>query len=191
MKTITGSFTSLERAEGALDALLAHKPGIIEIGLLLRDCQPGRQRSETVIEHVWIGAVAGAALGGFGGLAAGISNVAVPRNGMLAVIGAVLAVLGFVLAGAGAAALGGSFIGTLVGFDLSKTGTITHELGHLHFKDALVIVVTPDKQATAAENIMWQGQAIDVTSERTMQTGNGWLRFEEVTMVKVEEYPMS
>ncbi len=191
MKTITGSFTSPEQAERALNALLDHKAGIMEIGLLLRNCQPGRRRSEIVIEHAQIGAVAGAALGGFAGFAAGMSNVALSRGGLLVMISAMLTMAGFVLAGAGIATIGGGLVGALVGLDLSETENAMHNLSHLYSKNALVVVMTSDRRATAIEKIMWQAQAGDVISERTQRTGNRWLRFAEVTTVKVEEYPMS
>lgn len=124
------------------------------------------------------GATTGAALGGAGGLLAGLGLIAIPGLGPIVAAGWLIATA----AGAGIGAAGGAATGGIVG--ALKNAGHTDEDANVYAESVrrggtLVSAKVPDDRVSAAEASLNEHKATDARSRGEEYRQSGWTRFDE------------
>jgi hypothetical protein len=181
MPVVVGMFENTRDVDQAVAAL--HNAGFTkpQIGVIARRGVVKEKTSLTTTTEV--GAIAGGALGGVGGLLVGLNVVTLAVPGIGEVVAAVdlLTVLGATLLGAGIGAIGGGLVGALVGLGLPEHEAHVYAEG-VKRGNILVTVQAPAEQMAAVTNIFTQANAVDVSTRRQEWTVEGWTQFEEIPM---------
>jgi len=136
--------------------------------------------SETTTSAGGAGALAGTAIGGGLGLAAGLGALAIPGVGPVVAAGWLIATL----AGAGIGAAAGGTVGALTGAGLSHDEANVYAEG-LRGGGTLVTVRTTDAEATRVEEIMGRHNPVD-WRQRQASYGESWTGFDETRSVSVD-----
>jgi len=126
------------------------------------------------------GAVAGTAIGGGLGLAAGLGALAIPGVGPVVAAGWLIATL----AGAGIGAAAGGVVGALTGAGVSHEEANVYAEG-LRGGGTLVTVRTSDAEATRIEEIMGRHNPVD-WRQRKSSYGDSWTGFDESRSVAAD-----
>jgi len=166
MKTISGLFRTNEEAKAVVSALEEAGVPSQDITIVGPEGEAGTNTAE--------GAGIGAALGGVGGLLAGLGAFAIPGIGP--VVGA-----GW-LAAAIIGAAGGAAVGGVVGA-LTEAG-IDEDSAHVYAEGvrrggALVSARADEAQAEVVSSILRSGGAVDTEELRTDFESSGWSAFDE------------
>ncbi|HEX5157873.1 MAG TPA: hypothetical protein VFW17_11720 [Ktedonobacterales bacterium] len=181
MPVVVGMFENTRDVDQAVAAL--HNAGFTkpQIGVIARRGVVKEKTSLTTTTEV--GAIAGGALGGVGGLLVGLNVVTLAIPGVGEVVAAVdlLTVLGATLLGAGIGAIGGGLVGALVGLGLPEHEAHVYAEG-VKRGNILVTVQAPAEQMAAVTDIFTQANAVDVSTRRQEWTVEGWTQFEEIPM---------
>ncbi|MCA9631787.1 MAG: DUF3341 domain-containing protein [Myxococcales bacterium] len=161
-KIITGAFTSTASAKAALNELYQRQVRQEAISVILpegaRDEFARLEENTKAPEGAAVGGVAGVAIGG---LAAGLSTVAlIPGVGILAA-GPILAML----AGAGAGGLFGGALGSLIGLGLTEHEAKLHT-DILKRGGMIVLVSTSDPMEQNVAKEIFQRRAAKLETER-------------------------
>ena len=124
------------------------------------------------------GVSTGAALGGAGGLLAGLGLLAIPGLGPIVAAGWLAATA----AGAGIGAAGGAATGSIVGA-LKKAGH-TDEEAHFYSEGvrrggSLVSAKVPDSLVAEAESVLHRNRSVDATARGQAYRQGGWTSFDE------------
>lgn len=124
-KRAVGTFPSRQEAQEALNALRDLGFSMDKVSVLAKDADPGENIGGASVsdrgdneaqEGAGIGAVAGTALGGVGGLLVGLEALVIPGVGPFLAAGTIATTL----AGAGIGAAAGSMIGALTGLGIPE-----------------------------------------------------------------------
>jgi hypothetical protein len=124
------------------------------------------------------GVTTGAALGGVGGLLAGVGLLAIPGLGPLVAAGW----LATTLAGAGLGAAGGAATGTIVGA-LTAAG-VSEDESHVYAEGVrrggtLVSARVPEDMAERAEAVLNGNRAVDIASRGQTYRQEGWSGYDD------------
>jgi len=179
MPVVVGMFENTRDVDQAVAALRNASFTKPQIGVIARR---GVVKEKTGLATTTeVGAIAGGALGGVGGLLIGLNVVTLAVPGIGEVVAAVdlLTVLGATLLGAGIGAIGGGLVGALVGLGLPEHEAHVYAEG-VKRGNILVTVQAPAEQMAAVTNIFTQSNAVDVSSRRQEWTVEGWTQFEEI-----------
>jgi hypothetical protein len=172
-------FENTRDVDQAVDAL--SKAGFVkaQIGVIARRGVVKEKTSLTTTTE--IGAIAGGALGGVGGLLVGLNVVTLAIPGIGEVVAAVdlLTVIGATLLGAGIGALGGGLVGALVGLGLPEHEAHVYAEG-VKRGNILITVQTPTERMSEVTAIFRQANAVDISTRRQEWTVEGWSQFEEI-----------
>ena len=165
--TLIGLYDTRDHAQRAVSELVQNGFPREDISLALSDTgktytEPPLHEEEAdaqVERPIAQGAEVGAAIGGIGGLVIGLTTLAIPVVGPLAVAGPLAALL----AGAGLGAAGGGLLGALV-----KMG-LTHDEASAYTEairrgNTLVLLETSDDVAPQAKAIMHHCGPIDIAA---------------------------
>jgi uncharacterized protein (TIGR02271 family) len=131
------------------------------------------ERGDDRTSGVAVGAGAGAAVGGLGGLLVGLSALAIPGVGPVLAAGP----LATTLAGAGLGAAAGGLLGALTDLGVPEEEAHYYAEG-VRRGGALVTVETDDQMADRAAEIMGRFGAIDVDERAGHWRQSGWTRFD-------------
>ena len=179
MPVVVGMFENTRDVDQAVAAL--HKAGFTkpQIGVIARRGVVKEKTSLTTTTEV--GAIAGGALGGVGGLLVGLNVVTLAVPGIGEVVAAVdlLTVLGATLLGAGIGAIGGGLVGALVGLGLPEHEAHVYAEG-VKRGNILITVQTPAERMPEVTGIFRQANAVDISTRRQEWTVEGWTQFEEI-----------
>jgi len=119
-KAVFGIYQSGERAERAVDSLIAAGFASADISVLLPDTRSTREfahaKDTKAPEGTTVGATAGGVIGGTLGILAGIGSLAIPGVGPLIAAGPIMAGL----AGLGVGGVVGGLVGALVGMGIPE-----------------------------------------------------------------------
>jgi stress response protein YsnF len=173
-KTVIGLFDRMDDARQLVQQLIAQGFEPDDISLVSR--QEGEyvtERGEERSSGTAIGAGAGAALGGVGGLLVGLGALAIPGIGPVIAAGPLVTAL----AGAGIGAAAGGIIGALTDLGVPEEEAHYYAEG-VRRGGALVTVETDDQRADRAAEIMERAGAIDVDERATHWRQSGWTRFD-------------
>jgi heat induced stress protein YflT len=178
MSVVVGMFENTRDVDQAVEAL--NKAGFTkaQIGVIARRGVLKEKTSLTTTTE--IGAIAGGALGGVGGLLVGLNVVTLAIPGIGEVVAAVdlLTVLGATLLGAGIGAIGGGIVGALVGLGLPEHEAHVYAEG-VKRGNILITVQAPAERMPEVTSIFRQANAVDVSTRRQEWTVEGWTQFEE------------
>ncbi len=179
MPIVVGMFDNTRDVDQAIAALNAAGFTKPQIGVIARRGVVKEKTSLTTTTG--IGALAGGALGGVGGLLVGLNVVTLAIPGIGEVVAAVdlLTVLGATLLGAGIGAAGGGIVGALVGLGLPEHEAHVYAEG-VKRGNILITVQAPQERVQAVTDIFTQANAVDVNTRRQEWTVEGWTQFEEV-----------
>lgn len=124
------------------------------------------------------GVSTGAALGGVGGLLAGLGLLAIPGLGPIVAAGW----LASTAAGAGIGALGGAATGSIVG--ALKNSGHTDDEAHVYSESvrrggSLVSAKVPDNLVSEAESVLQRNHSVDAQTRGAAYRQNGWTAFDE------------
>jgi Protein of unknown function (DUF3341) len=179
MPVVVGMFENTRDVDQAVEAL--NKAGFskAQVGVIARRGVVKEKTSLTTTTEV--GAIAGGALGGVGGLLVGLNVVTLAIPGIGEVVAAVdlLTVLGATLLGAGIGAIGGGLVGALVGLGLPEHEAHVYAEG-VKRGNILITVQAPAERMADVTNIFRQANAVDISTRRQEWTVEGWTQFEEV-----------
>lgn len=194
MPVVVGMFENtrdVDQAVAALNNAGFTKP---QIGVIARR---GVVREKTSLATTsGIGAIAGGALGGVGGLLVGLNVVTLAIPGIGEVVAAVdlLTVLGATLLGAGIGLIGGGLVGALVGMGLPEHEAHVYAEGVRRGNILITVQASPEQMSTITD-IFMRANAVDVNTRRQEWTVEGWTQFEEVPVasapVTTPETPQS
>src|SRR5262245_4393415 len=163
---VFGIYQSQERAEQAVDRLLANGYRKTDISVLMAENVGtkdfGHKKGTKAPEGAAAGASTGAVVGGTLGLLAGIGALAIPGLGPLIAAGPIMAAL----AGAGAAGMAGGLIGSLIGMGIPEYEAKRYE-GRVKRGHILLSVHADNSEwADKAKNILERTGAEDISSTK-------------------------
>jgi uncharacterized protein (TIGR02271 family) len=166
MANIIGVFESRREAESAVQQLISSGVNRDSISIVSRNDTEDTQdlKSYDDTSGAAKGAGIGAALGGVGGLLAGLAGLAIPGIGPILAAGPIAAALGGALGGAGLGAAAGGLIGAL-----TDMGVPEHEARH--YEDAvrqgktLLTVRAEDASAERLASILDNCGAVDIEGD--------------------------
>lgn len=177
-QTVTGLFDDYDDAENAVRALEDAGIDHGDISIVANNSDGRHATGDATARDAGIGAETGAAIGGVGGLLAGLGVLVIPGFGPLVAAGW----LGATLLGAlGGAAIGGA-AGGIVGA-LTKEG-VPEEDAHVYAEGVrrggtLVTARVPDDQVATARSILSDNRTVDVAERRASYRSEGWSSFDE------------
>lgn len=174
MQVISGLFDSHAQAAEAADALREAGVAYDDISIV----GPDEEEDATTAEDVGVGA----AVGGAGGLLAGLATFAVPGVGPVLGVGWLAATL----IGATAGGVAGGLLGGL------KDSGVSDEDAHVYAEgikrgSVLVTARVDETQADAAQAILSSAGSADLAARRSEYESAGWTSFDET----VENDPVS
>ena len=175
-KTVIGLFDRMEEARHVVQALIDH--GFPRDDISLVSCRNDEgayitERGDEQTRGAVIGAGAGAALGGLGGLLVGLGALAIPGVGPIIAAGPLLTAL----AGVGIGAAAGGLIGALTDLGVPEEEAHAYAEG-VRQGGVLLAVDTDDERADRAAEIMERAGAVDVDARATHGRQHGWTRFD-------------
>lgn len=178
MKTVSGLFDTYEHALQAVHALKDAGISGTEVSLIANSPEGVSKPDDVVGRDLAAGAEVGAALGGAGGLLAGLGILAIPGLGPVLAGGwLVTAALGAV-AGAGVGAATGGIIGMLTSAGVPEPDAQVYAEG-LRRGGALVTARVADDEAEAVLDVMRKTSGIDIDDLRRVYGQEGWSGFDE------------
>ncbi len=178
-RTITGLYDDYDSAKTAVNALEAAGIPHSDISIVANNADR-RHGVDTgaATKDAGVGAEIGTAVGGIGGLLAGLGMLAIPGVGPVVAAGWLVATA----VGAGAGAAIGGAAGGLVG-SMTHAG-IPEADAHVYAEGVrrggtLVTARVDDGHASAAESILKSNSAVDPTVRGNAYRSEGWSRFDE------------
>lgn len=177
-QTITGLYDTYAAASAAVNALEASGVSHSDISIVANNADDSHAVGAKSADAAGHGAEVGTAVGGLGGLLAGLGLLAIPGVGPVVAAGWLVATA----VGAGAGALVGAAAGGLVG-SLTAAG-VPEAQAHVYAEGVrrggtLVTARVDDDQATSAQAILNSNRAVDPVARGEAYRGSGWAGFEE------------
>jgi hypothetical protein len=173
-KTITKMYDNYGDAKAAVNDLERLGVPHNDISIIAKDGDDGETRAA---EDAGKGATTGAAIGGVGGLLAGLGILAIPGLGPVVAAGWLVSTA----VGAGVGALAGGAVGGLVGA-LQKEGVNEHD-AHVYSEGvrrggSLVSAKVSDDLARQAEAALDSHKAVDPVQRGADYRARGWASFD-------------
>ncbi|MBA2936672.1 hypothetical protein HZF05_21545 [Sphingomonas sp. CGMCC 1.13654] len=178
-QTLTGLFDRYDDARRAVQDLEAAGVAHRDISLVANDVRGAhRDELDPVAQDAGAGASIGAAVGGLGGLLAGLGLLAIPGIGPVVAAGW--------LAATAAGAAGGAVIGGIAG---GLVGALTHAGvpeadAHVYAEGVrrggtLVTAKVDEPLVPTARAILSDDRTVNIADRRRAYEGEGWSRFDE------------
>ena len=167
MANIIGLFDDRREAESAVQQLVNSGVGRDDISIVSRDDNEGTRdlKSDDDTSGAAKGAGIGAALGGVGGLLAGLAGLAIPGIGPILAAGPIAAALGGALGGAGLGAAAGGLIGALTDIGVPEHEARHYEEAVRQGSTLLTVRADDDADAERVATIMENCGAIDIEGD--------------------------
>ena len=161
---VFGIYPSAERAEGAVDSLIAAGFGREAISVLLADTRSTKEfaheKNTKAPEGTTAGATTGGVIGGTLGLLAGIGALAIPGVGPFIAAGPIMAGL----AGLGVGGAVGGLVGALVGVGIPEYEAIRYEGRVKNGGTLLSVHCDTSDQVKRAKDVLESSGAEDIAS---------------------------
>ena len=173
-KTVIGLFDNLNEARQVVQELIDNGFHSDDIGIVVQhDGEVTTERRGERTSGAAVGAGAGAALGGLGGLLVGLGALTIPGIGPVIAAGPIATTL----AGAGIGATAGGLIGALTDLGVPEEEAHYYAEG-VRRGGALVTVDAADDMADRAADIMQRYGAVDLDERAAQWRQSGWSRFD-------------
>lgn len=178
MRTVTGLFDTYQHALEAMNALKSAGITSTDISLIANSREDVGRDEDVVGKDAATGAELGAALGGAGGLLAGLGILAIPGLGPVLAGGWLVGAALGAMAGAGLGAATGGIIGLLTSAGVPESDAHVYAEG-LRRGGALVTARVPEDRAEIALTVLRNTNGIDIDDLRRAYEREGWTEFEE------------
>ena len=178
MKTVTGLFDTYEHAQQAVHALKDAGVKSADVSLIANSPEDVGEEDDVVGKDLAAGAEVGAALGGAGGLLAGLGVLAIPGLGPVLAGGWLVAAALGAVAGAGVGAATGGIIGLLTSAGVPESDAHVYAEG-LRRGGALVTARVLEDRVDTALEILRNANGIDIEDLRRVYEQEGWEKFDE------------
>lgn len=178
MKTVSGLFDTYEHALQAVHALKDAGITSTDVSLIANSPEGVGQPFDVVGKDLAAGAEVGAALGGAGGLLAGLGLIAIPGLGPVLAGGWLVAAAIGAMAGAGVGAATGGIIGLLTSAGVPEPDAQVYAEG-LRRGGALVTARVNDELVDTALEVLRSANGINVEDLRRVYEQEGWSGFDE------------
>ena len=178
MKTVSGLFDTYEHALQAVHALNDAGITSTDVSLIANSPEGVGQPFDVVGKDLAAGAELGAALGGAGGLLAGLGVIAIPGLGPVLAGGWLVAAAIGAMAGAGVGAATGGILGLLTSAGVPEPDAQVYAEG-LRRGGTLVSARVSDELAETAFNVLRQAKGINIEDLRRIYQQEGWSGFDD------------
>lgn len=178
MKTVSGLYDTYEHALQAVHALKDAGISGTEVSLIANSPEGVSKPDDVVGRDLAAGAEVGAALGGAGGLLAGLGILAIPGLGPVLAGGWLVAAALGAVAGASVGAATGGIIGMLTSAGVPEPDAQVYAEG-LRRGGALVSARVDDDEAEAVLDVLRRTSGIDIDDLRRVYEQEGWSGFDE------------
>lgn len=178
MRTVSGLFDTYQHALQAVNALKSEGVTSTDISLIANNPDDVGQDEDVVGRDAATGAELGAALGGAGGLLAGLGILAIPGLGPVLAGGWLVGAALGAVAGAGLGAATGGIIGLLTSAGVPASDAHVYAEG-LRRGGALVTARVPEDRAELTLSLLRKASGIDIDDLRRAYEREGWTAFEE------------
>ncbi len=177
-QTITGLYDDYASANAAVSALEGAGIPHSDISIVAHNGDGQHAAAGATTNDAGVGAEVGTAIGGVGGLLAGLGMLAIPGVGPVVAAGWLVATA--VGAGAGAAIGGaaGGLIGSLTHAGVSESDAHVYAEG-VRRGGTLVTARVADNQVATAQSILSTNKAVDPTARGDAYRASGWSKFDE------------
>jgi hypothetical protein len=168
---VFGLYSTVERAEQAVDALVSAGFSNDDVSVLMADSQGSKdfahEKQTKAPEGTTTGVAAGGTIGGTLGLLAGIGALAIPGVGPFIAAGPIMGAL----AGLGVGGVVGGLVGALVGMGIPEYEAKRYE-GHLKDGGVLLSVhCTTSEEITIGKDVLKRTGATDIASAGEQAVG--------------------
>ena len=180
MTTVTALFDTRDHAMAAAEQLQGLGITPADISIIANNADewhPGAVIDEEVTGGILTGVGAGAALGGAGGLLAGLGLLTIPGIGPVVAAGWLAAASVGVLAGAAAGGAAGGMVGALVGAGLTENEAHLYAEG-VRRGGTLVSARMNEARVAQAETVLREAGAVDLAERETTWREEGWMHFD-------------
>ncbi|GHE58177.1 hypothetical protein GCM10019059_16840 [Camelimonas fluminis] len=180
MTTVTALFDTHEHAMVAAEQLQALGVAPADISILANNADawyPGSTIDQEVVGGILTGAGTGAALGGAGGLLAGLGLLTIPGIGPVVAAGWLAATGLGALAGAAAGGAAGGVVGAMVGAGLTESEAHLYAEG-VRRGGSIVSARVAEAKAAHVASALQQAGAADLTQREASWRDEGWMRFD-------------
>ncbi|MDT3707399.1 MAG: hypothetical protein ROZ09_11270 [Thiobacillus sp.] len=178
MKTVSGLFDTYAHALEAVHALNAAGITNTDVSLIANSPEGVGKPFDIVGKDLTAGAELGAALGGAGGLLAGLGVIAIPGLGPVLAGGWLVAAAIGAVAGAGVGAATGGVIGLLTSAGVPEPDAQIYAEG-LRRGGTLVSARVGDELAEMAFDVLRRANGIDIEDLRRVYEQEGWSGFDD------------
>lgn len=178
MKAVSGLFDTYEHALQAVHALKEAGITSADVSLIANSPEGVGEPFDIVGRDLTAGAELGAALGGAGGLLAGLGLIAIPGLGPVLAGGWLVAAVIGAVAGAGVGAATGGIIGLLTSAGVPEPDAQVYAEG-LRRGGALVTARVSDDQAETVFDVLRRANGIDIEDLRRAYEQEGWSGFDD------------
>jgi uncharacterized membrane protein len=176
-QVITGMFDSFAVARNAVVELKNAGVDSDDISVVANNADDAYKLENDTAEEAKTGATAGAAIGGAGGLLAGLGLMAIPGIGPVVAAGWLVSTVAGGVAGAVAGAAVGGLISALTeaGVDEEEAEILAE---HVRRGGAVICVRADDDQADEVRSIINRNKNIDLETRRSTLEEDGWAGFD-------------
>lgn len=176
-ETVTGLFDHYDDAQNAVRALENAGVNHSDISIVANNDNGRHVVGGAAATDASAGAEAGAAIGGVGGLLAGLGVLVLPGFGALVAAGWLGATLIGALSGAVVGGATGGIVGALTNAGVPENDAHVYAEG-VRRGGTLVTARVDDAQVAAARTILSENRNVDVTQRGTAYRSEGWSRFD-------------
>lgn len=177
-ETVTGLFDDYTDAENAVRALENAGIDHSDISIVANNDSGRHAVGNAAAGDAGTGAEVGGAIGGVGGLLAGLGVLVLPGFGALAAAGWLGATLLGAIGGAVVGGATGGIVGALTEAGVPEDDANVYAEG-VRRGGTLVTARVPDAQASVARSILSDNRNVDIVERRTAYRNEGWTRFDE------------
>jgi len=177
MTTVTALFDTHGQALAAADRLAAMGVARDDISLVASNADGWYEPENHVAEGAATGVGAGAALGGAGGLLAGLGLMAIPGVGPVVAAGWLAATGAGALAGAAAGGAAGGVVGALMGEGVPERDAHVYAEG-VRRGGTILSARVDEGRAVEAQTILDQAAAVELAEREALYRKEGWTQFD-------------
>ena len=178
-QTVTGLYDDYDAARAAVRALESSGVSHSDISIVANNSE-SRHGGNAVegAQDAGVGAEIGTAVGGLGGLLAGLGMLAIPGVGPVVAAGWLVATVTGAGVGAAIGGAAGGLVGSMTHAGVSESDAHVYAEG-VRRGGTLVSARVDDSQVATAQEILRSNRSVDPTVRGDAYRAEGWSRFDE------------